>query len=158
MISISAMAWRLSRAFAAAASDLCFICPSDRVASEVAAVYGVFDPQADMVFFPAWDCLPYDTVPPSKGCMGRRMDALRVWARGSQKPRLMITSLEALIQRTPPIADVARASFVARTGQTFDRQTALQFLVANGYVIEEHSLVLYVRPKKKSAAAASRKG
>src|SRR5581483_12348374 len=66
-----------------------------------------FAPQAEVLTFPAWDCLPYDRTGPSPGVAAQRMTTLSRLAEGlDASPRLLVTSVPALIQRTPPQASV----------------------------------------------------
>ena len=55
--------------------------------------------RADLL--PGWDCLPFDRAPPSRAVMGLRMALVGRCAQG-HPPRLLITSIAALLQRLPP--------------------------------------------------------
>ncbi|PWE54150.1 hypothetical protein DEM27_21975 [Metarhizobium album] len=90
----------------------------------------------DVILLPPWDCLPYDRVAPSKQAMGRRMDALRVWLQPSTKPRLLITSLGAVLQPTPPFSVVRESEVTLEVGQPFDRDAFREFALRTGYLEE----------------------
>ncbi len=105
---------------------------AERIAS--AAIH--LGPDIEVILFPPWDCLPYDRVAPSKQAMGRRMDALRVWLQSSSKPRLLITSLKAVLQPTPPFSVVRESEVTLEVGQPFDRDAFRKFALRTGYLEE----------------------
>src|SRR5207248_3617926 len=62
-----------------------------------------FDPGLNVLTFPAWDCLPYDRVSPNGEITSRRIDTLPRLASGAeQKPLVVLTTVNALVQRVPP--------------------------------------------------------
>ena len=74
-----------------------------------------FAPEVALVEFPAWDCLPYDRVSPSAGVSSGRMAALGLLSQyDGAAPLIVITSVNAVTQRTPPRDIVAAAAFSAR--------------------------------------------
>src|ERR1700759_3422304 len=81
-----------------------------------------FASQVEVLTFPAWDCLPYDRVGPSAGVAAQRMTTLSRLCSGfdDKAPRLLVTTVPALIQRVPPQASVKRASYSARTGNVVE--------------------------------------
>ncbi len=72
----------------------------ERTAERIAALARAFDPHLEVMLFPPWDCLPYDRASPSPAAMGGRMATLLALARPGGAGRLLVTSPEALIQRT----------------------------------------------------------
>src|SRR5690348_14962459 len=73
--------------------------------------FAFFAPQVEVLTFPAWDCLPYDRIGPSAGIAAQRMTTLSRLAAGlDTAPRLLVTSVPALVQRVPPQSAVKRAS------------------------------------------------
>jgi transcription-repair coupling factor (superfamily II helicase) len=59
-------------------------------------------PDIQALIFPPWDCLPYDRSPPSPRTMGLRVAALSWLAGKPDRPWILITTSEGLIQRVPP--------------------------------------------------------
>jgi transcription-repair coupling factor (superfamily II helicase) len=93
-----------------------------------------FAPQVEVITLPAWDCLPYDRVGPSAGIAAQRMTTLARLAGGlDHTPRLLVTSVPAMIQRTPPQALVQRASYSARTGNQVEIADLEAYFAVNGY-------------------------
>jgi transcription-repair coupling factor (superfamily II helicase) len=113
-----------------------YIALSDTEASDIAAAVSALFPAIPLLVLPPWDCLPYDRLPPSSHCMGRRMDALRIWNMPSETPKLLVTSLEAVLQRIPPVAVIQDAKLDLVVGTTFDRAAFSRFIRQTGYVEE----------------------
>ena len=93
-----------------------------------------FAPEVEIIGIPAWDCLPYDRISPNAAIMAERLRALvRLAAGPGRKPRLILTTANALVQKVPP-PDVVRAThFRARAGARVDRDGLLTYLERNGY-------------------------
>ncbi len=88
----------------------------------------------EILTFPAWDCLPYDRVGPSAGVSAQRMATLSRLAEGLDgKPRLLVTTVGALIQRVPPLEAVKRASYSAASGNTVEIADLEAYFAINGY-------------------------
>ena len=93
-----------------------------------------FSPQAEVLIFPAWDCLPYDHTGPSPGVAAQRMTTLSRLVEGlDASPRSLVTTVPALVQRTPPQASVKRASYSARVGNTVEIADLEAYFAVNGY-------------------------
>jgi len=103
-------------------------------ASAAANAIRFFAPALPVVDLPAWDCLPYDRVSPSADVVARRMAALAFLADApADRPSVIVTTVNALVQRTPP-ADVVRgASFSARPSESVDIDDLVRRLTANGF-------------------------
>ena len=79
------------------------VCRDDGRMSRFAAALAFFHPELNVLSFPAWDCLPYDRVSPNGEITSRRIDTLTRLAAGSeQKPLVLLTTVNALLQRVPP--------------------------------------------------------
>jgi len=94
-----------------------------------------FAPDISVLHFPAWDCLPYDRVSPRPDIESQRLAVLAALAGRQERsgPALVITTVNALLQRVPPREIIAEASFLARKGQELDREALTRFLVRNAY-------------------------
>jgi transcription-repair coupling factor (superfamily II helicase) len=94
-----------------------------------------FAPQVEVLTYPAWDCLPYDRIGPSAGVAAQRMTTLFRLAAGlDDKPRLLVTSAPAMIQRVPPQAAIKAASWSAHVGHTVAIADLEAYFAVNGYV------------------------
>ena len=93
-----------------------------------------FAPDIEIISFPAWDCLPYDRVGPHGDILAKRMTALsKLSAEPAKRPRLILTTVNAALQRIPPMEMVKSTSFLARIGQEINIPALTEFLVINGY-------------------------
>jgi transcription-repair coupling factor (superfamily II helicase) len=104
----------------------------------VAAADGVrfFAPDVEVLSFPAWDCLPYDRMSPKSDTEGQRLAALAalVQRKAHAGPAVVVTTINAILQRVPPRQTIEGASLFAKTGAEVEYETLTRFLAANGYV------------------------
>ncbi len=92
-----------------------------------------FAPQIEVLRFPAWDCLPYDRVSPNPELVSERIATLARLLDKGAKPRLVLTTVNALVQRVPPRSAFDGRALALRAGGTADPQQIATFLDANGY-------------------------
>lgn len=128
------VAAKLIDAVQASDRSLVYIALGEGAASKIVEAIRCWDPAVELVVFPPWDCLPFDRVPPSRHSMGRRMDALRVWLQPSLKARLLITSLDAVLQRVAPLQIIESSWYELGVGERFDRPAFESFARRTGYV------------------------
>ena len=77
-------------------------------------------PDIEILDFPAWDCQPYDRVSPNASISARRMLVLSRLARSrssAERPRILCTTVNALVQRVAPMAPDRRRHIFRRAGQ-----------------------------------------
>ncbi|MDP3160147.1 MAG: transcription-repair coupling factor [Reyranella sp.] len=95
-----------------------------------------FDPEREVLVFPAWDCLPYDRLSPHPDIVAERLTTLAKLA-AARKPgapgRIILASVGAALQKVPPRSLYADAAVVLRKGQTVDVNWLAKFLGENGY-------------------------
>ena len=90
-------------------------------------------PEAEILRFPAWDCLPYDRVSPNPALVSERIATLARLLDKPSGPRIVLTTVNALVQRVPPRAAFAGASMELRVNGTVQPEKLARFLEANGY-------------------------
>lgn len=115
-------------------ATILFVTADDVQADAAAQALRFFAPKLLVLPFPAWDCLPYDRVSPKPDIESRRLATLATLARANPTPAVVITTVNALLQRVPPKDAIAKASFVAASGQEVEREALIGFLASNGYV------------------------
>ena len=96
-----------------------------------------FAKDIEVVDFPAWDCLPYDRLSPTSGVSAERMAALTALAKRAlddRSPMLVVTTVAAAMQRTPPREATFAASFEARVGRDLDTASLETYFTTNGYM------------------------
>jgi transcription-repair coupling factor (superfamily II helicase) len=105
-----------------------------RAASLVQAL-GFFAPEIEVFSFPAWDCQPYDRASPTPGVLAERMGTLSrlVRSRGGDRPRLVITTANAFVQKVPPIGWVSSQALAAAPGNALDMDDLTRWLEHNGF-------------------------
>ena len=93
-------------------------------------------PEIEALYFPSWDCQPYDRVSPNAAVSAERMTVLARLAksRGAvERPRILVASVNALTQRAPPLAFIASAAFSAAPGNSVRMEDLARWLESNGY-------------------------
>ncbi|MEM9900581.1 MAG: transcription-repair coupling factor [Pseudomonadota bacterium] len=107
----------------------------DKRLEAMRAALAFFAPQAVVVDFPGWDCLPFDRVSPNPDISARRMATLAALAQGAlPAPFVVLTTLSAATQRVPARAVLREAAFVADVGGRVDEARLRAFLVRMGFV------------------------
>ncbi len=103
----------------------------DQRMAALAEALAFFAPDLEVLRFPAWDCLPYDRVSPNAELVAERVATLSRLLH--PRPRLVLTTVNALVQRVAPPASFAGASFSLAAGGSVDAAALVGFLEANGY-------------------------
>ena len=93
-------------------------------------------PDLAVMTFPAWDCQPYDRVSPAPAIVAHRMTTLSRLAKtkSGDRPRLLLTTVNAALQRVPAFGKVASESFSAAPGNMVDIEELARWLDINGYL------------------------
>jgi transcription-repair coupling factor (superfamily II helicase) len=116
---------------------LCHIALDDARTHMLGDLLEFFAPDVEYAIFPAWDCLPYDRVSPGGEIVAQRVTALTKlleWNNDqSRKPRILITTVNAALQRVMPKAALENASFTAAKGSRINIEQLQSYLAANGY-------------------------
>jgi transcription-repair coupling factor (superfamily II helicase) len=94
-----------------------------------------FAPGTQVLRFPSWDCLPYDRIGPSPGVAAERMTTLARLAQGfdPKTPVLLVTTVPAAMQRTPPREAVKGATYSAKVGHVVEIAQLERYFAVNGY-------------------------
>jgi transcription-repair coupling factor (superfamily II helicase) len=129
----------LARAVAAGAKppaiSAAVICRDGPRMATLARALAFFAPDTEVLEFPAWDCLPYDRVSPHAAVVAQRMNTLARLARvkGRDRPSVLLTTVNAILQRVPAREMVARQSLVAAPGNLLPMSGITQWLELNGF-------------------------
>ncbi|MEP5486190.1 MAG: hypothetical protein ABJP62_06940, partial [Parasphingorhabdus sp.] len=76
-----------------------FIATDDAAMSAVVEAAHFFEPNLDVIEFPAWDCLPYDRASPALHTTSDRLAALAKLALPFTGSQLVVTTVNAVTQR-----------------------------------------------------------
>jgi transcription-repair coupling factor (superfamily II helicase) len=105
----------------------------DKRMEAMRAALSFFAPEAVVLTFPAWDCLPYDRVSPNADVSASRMATLAGLANGMAAPFILLTTLNAATQRVPSRKILSGAVFTAKVGNRVDEKALRAFLVRMGF-------------------------
>ena len=126
-------AFLLARRRAEFAGPVLHVTRDDARMARLTEALAFFAPEIEVLRFPAWDCLPYDRVSPNPALVSERIATLARLLETSKRPRIVLTTVNALVQRVPPSAVFANASLELKTGGDVKPERLAQFLEANGY-------------------------
>ncbi len=129
----------LARAVAALAgapaTSLAVVCRDGPRMAALGRALSFFAPEMVALEFPAWDCLPYDRVSPHAGVVAQRMTALSRLAHvaGRDRPSVLLTTVNAALQRVPAREVVATQSLSVAPGNVLDMASITRWLELNGF-------------------------
>jgi transcription-repair coupling factor (superfamily II helicase) len=99
----------------------------------LAEAVAFFGPEVEVVSLPAWDCLPYDRVSPNGAIIAERIAALSRLQADPGAKRIVLTTVNAALQRVTPRAALAGAGMRLRVGDSIAPDELAAFLDADGY-------------------------
>lgn len=110
------------------------VCRDDARMATLEAALKFFAPDLPVLTLPAWDCQPYDRVSPNAEIAARRMDTLnRLSGERPDVPWLMLTTVNAALQRLPQPDWFKGTGFSAAKGGRVKPETLIAYLGRNGY-------------------------
>lgn len=124
-------------ALAEAKGQILFVARDDARLALMRDALARLAPSLDILVFPAWDCLPYDRLSPQGALVGQRIETL---ARLASEPAaltantIVLTTVNAFLQRVPPQSYFAESSLHITVGQTIEPSALATFLVNNAYL------------------------
>jgi transcription-repair coupling factor (superfamily II helicase) len=101
----------------------------ERLAGQI----GFFAPDIEILRFPAWDCLPYDRVSPNAQIVSERIATLSRLLEPMGAPRVVVTTVNAAVQRVPPRDMFRGAGLVLEPRAHCNPDQVARFAEANGY-------------------------
>ena len=129
----------LARAIAAGknppAISLAVVCRDGPRMAAASRALSFFAPDIEVLEFPAWDCLPYDRVSPHSAVVAQRVMTLARLSRtiGREYPAVLLTTVNAVLQRVPERAVVAKQSLSVAPGNISPMANIIQWLELNGF-------------------------
>ncbi|MDE1972732.1 MAG: transcription-repair coupling factor, partial [Hyphomicrobiales bacterium] len=129
----------LARAIAAGkdapAVSLAVVCRDGSRLAALSHALAFFAPEVEVLECPAWDCLPYDRASPHAAIVAQRMMTLArlAGAGGSARPVVLLTTVNAILQRVPPRDTLARQSLSVAAGHLHAMASVTQWLELNGF-------------------------
>ncbi|MEE8171735.1 MAG: transcription-repair coupling factor [Alphaproteobacteria bacterium] len=117
----------------AAPTPLLYVAPNDVRLANTRDCLAFFAPDVARLLIPAWDCLPYDRISPRNDLVSERISSLVTLAAGEHGPRVVLTTVNSLLQRVPPRAALARATFTLRQDAELNLDDLFAYLESNGF-------------------------
>ena len=118
-----------------AAVSLAVVCRDGGRMAMLARALSFFAADIEVLQFPAWDCLPYDRMSPHPGVVAQRMMTLARLSRvtGREHPAVLLTTVNAILQRVPARELVSRQSLSAAPGNVLRMGGITEWLELNGF-------------------------
>jgi len=110
-----------------------FVAPDEAAMRGVADAAQYFAPELEVIEFPAWDCLPYDRAGPALPVSARRLAALHRLQTSKAGSQLLVTTVNALLQRTLTPFRVREAVRELKPGMAIAREALIGVLQRQGY-------------------------
>ena len=125
--------WLAANVARAAKGRGVFVMSDEAAMRSLAETATYFAPELQVLMWPAWDTLPYDRGSPSLRSSSERLATLTALQRPVKGPQLLVTTINAITQRT--LTPFRIRQFVTRLapGERVDRDKLSQVLQANGY-------------------------
>jgi transcription-repair coupling factor (superfamily II helicase) len=111
-----------------------FVARDGRRLQRMAEILEQLMPGHQVLMLPAWDCLPYDRVSPNGVTISARMTTLAALTDPDTKGAVVLTAVNALVQKLPPRDVVAGMSFSAKAGLVVDSNKLIDWAAGNGYL------------------------
>src|ERR1700684_3884683 len=117
------------------AVSLAVVCRDGPRMQQLARALEFFAPDLPVLQVPAWDCQPYDRVSPHGGVLAQRLTTLARLSRlqGSEKPLIVLTTVNAIVQRVPARELIAAQALSVAPGHVVPMDSIVSWLEHNGY-------------------------
>jgi transcription-repair coupling factor (superfamily II helicase) len=110
-----------------------FIAPDDAAMRAVTDAAAYFAPEIEVIEFPAWDCLPFDRASPAMSISARRLSALHRLQAGKTGKQLLVTTVNAALQRVLTPFRVRESIRELKVGMEIGRESLIALLQRQGY-------------------------
>jgi len=117
----------------AAKTRAVFVAPDEAAMRAVSETAAFFAPELEVIEFPAWDCLPYDRASPALSVSARRLSALHRLQEVTKAPQLLVTTINALLQRAVTPFRIRESVRLLKPGMEISRESLIQLLQRQGY-------------------------
>ena len=118
-----------------APTTLIHVARDDRRLDALERALAFFAPKTRVVSLPAWETVPFDRIGPNPDVVARRMTAMaRLALRAGKEPMVLLTTVNAILQRLPPRQFIRQAMRQIAPGQRIDMNRLMQRLTLGGYI------------------------
>jgi len=87
----------------------------------------------DVLFYPQWDCVPYDRISPNKLITSKRLETLSRLSNEKTTGKIILTTIQASCQRTLSLDEVKNKFISLKPGEVIDINNLINFFISNGY-------------------------
>jgi len=123
----------LARAAQAQGGRAVFIAPDEQAMRALTDAARWFAPELQVIEFPAWDCLPYDRASPALSVSSRRLSALHQLQQGGTSGQLIVTTVNAALQRVLTPFRIREAVRELKPGTRIGYESLIALLQRQGY-------------------------
>jgi transcription-repair coupling factor (superfamily II helicase) len=123
----------LMAALADTAKCAVFVARDDATAATIVDAAAFFVKNLELIYFPAWDCLPFDRASPSPRVVADRLTAQYRMTQKATAPRLIVTTVNAILQRVLPRDALLKVLSEVKVGGSTDRAALLMTFASIGY-------------------------
>src|SRR5690606_37083544 len=110
-----------------------FVAPDEQAMRAVTDAARWFAPELQVIEFPAWDCLPYDRASPAVSVSSRRLAALHQLQNGKTGSQLLVTTVNAALQRVLTPFRIREAVRKLKPGMRIGFESLTALLQRQGY-------------------------
>lgn len=116
-------------------TDILYILEDGTALADAAAEAAYLYPDLQILKFPAWDTVPYDRTSPNPAIVAQRIACLAELVSNPtpQKPRLILTSVGAVLQKLPPQKIFLNSMREVSVGNKLNFDDFLHYAAVNGY-------------------------
>lgn len=127
-------AWLLAKHFKENNQSILHIARDDRRMAATLDALNFYAKECKIFSFPAWDCPAYSTVSPNLSITSKRMATLaKLASNSSSQPQIVLTTLNAAMQRVPPRNYFDGNFLQAKLGNSLKMEDVVKFLDRAGY-------------------------
>lgn len=112
---------------------LLYILTDEAKLESTAQLLRFLNPHKTICIFPSWDVVPYDRASPNRDLMAERVHVFDLMTQNVAEPIVILTTLNALTQKIPPLSCFKDHAFSLRVKDTVNLHKIQQSLTRKGY-------------------------
>ena len=117
----------------AARGRVVFVAADEAAMRSISEAANFFAPELQVIEYPAWDCLPYDRASPALSVSAKRLAALHRLQGKAAGPQLVVTTVNALLQRALTPFRIRESVRLLKPGMEIGRESLIALLQRQGY-------------------------
>jgi transcription-repair coupling factor (superfamily II helicase) len=105
----------------------------DLILNQIKFFFPEVEKKFEILNFPAWDCLPFDNSSPKALISNSRIKTLYKIANNSNKQKLILSSINAVLQKTLPLEEIQNYGLLIKPKSKITIEKICNFLTLSGY-------------------------